>query len=271
MSTENASQDPLADVLEDAFFVGRFNEDPVDRDMDWQRAAWCARQFMASEKSSPSVDAPAYAWCWCGRLLQGLTLVCPKHGIFYREECREPAPSVDAASVEELAKVMSDYALELHAAGRDWEWDDMAAAAIAHCGQREAEQRQRAEKAEADLSECRDAKGGWAVIAVDMERERNNLRAEVERLKAEVEAWKDVAAACTASQPAPEGLSKVGDTCSFCDSPKEAKRFVLANERASVCNECLGALVMASAKAIYGDETEDRRVTQPQALGEEPK
>jgi ribosomal protein L37E len=164
----------------------------------------------------------------------------------------KPAPSADPASAEELATVMSDYALELHAAGRDWEWDDMAAAAIAHCGQdAESARRLRSEwqelndqsnanldravEAERERDEQRqraDAKlrewGMACAEAVDLRAEVKQLKdklaektecfyaadekndaqaAEIARLKEEVEAWKDVAAACTASQPAPEGLS----------------------------------------------------------------
>jgi hypothetical protein len=91
MSTENAFQDPLADVLEDAFLVGRFDEDPVDRGVDWQRAAWCARQFLAAEK---------------------------------------PAPSSDVYGVQDMAMVL------LGARTRYGDnWEQIAAAAIAHCGQ----------------------------------------------------------------------------------------------------------------------------------------
>jgi hypothetical protein len=144
----------------------------------------------------------------------------------------KPAPSADPAGVEELAKALTFPLPALPGNARTGRvgltWEEakhVAAAAIAHCGQREAEQRQRAEKAEAENLH-------WQSEHTALKMEYGNQAAEVERLKEELARTKsgadetgcwcddaDLGAAkvrresCPvhgqASQPAPEGLPEV--------------------------------------------------------------
>jgi hypothetical protein len=94
----------------------------------------------------------------------------------------KPSPSADPASrIENELRLMRE--------------------AYASASKERDEQRQRVEKAEAENLH-------WQSEHTALKMEYGNQAAEVERLKAEVEAWKDVAASCKASQPAPEGLPK---------------------------------------------------------------
>jgi hypothetical protein len=206
-------------------------------------------------------------------------------------DAHEAAPSADPVDKKVLEKALLVVLDEAKATDTlAEEAEKLAAVAIAHCEQRESEQRQRAEKAEADSLERQDC------AARELARVKAHVSDqadEIARLKEGLAEWKETAAnlakpivaemkaAQEAGQPAPEadldcpendpimdspapeGLPEVG-VCSFCHGGSKGKVFVLATTRAAVCNECLGELLLAASRAMFPKESQADG-TQPQA------